>query len=310
MMDPGTPFFPKVMQPKKYHWLFLHFLGLAFSLMNRVRHSVLGYRTPRPFRSDQIDRSIDYCLEVVGNWEKWLKIYTQRERPFYDKHILEMGPGPDLGTGLILLALGAKSYCAVDRNELASQAPGEFYERLFERIRYFPEFESARKVFRQFQEEGTDRFTYSYDPDLDLRKLPSKKYQILVTQAVLEHLRDVRNVFGMLRQKLSRDSLMLNEVDLSTHTRFIRDVDPLNILRYSETFYSFLRFRESPNRLRMGDYELFLNQLGYKNIRTFPIKILDLDYTQWVSKHISRKFKDYSHSELRVLSFYLLASTN
>jgi hypothetical protein len=131
-----------------------------------------------------------------------------------------------------------------------------------------------------------------------------------VTQAVLEHLEEIKNIFVILRQKLSRDGLMIHEVDLSTHTRFLMDWDPLNLLRFSHPVYNLLRFNESPNRWRMSDYESILDQLGYKNLRTFPIKILDLDYTRWVSKHLSHPFRDYSLSDLQVLSFYLLASVN
>lgn len=309
-MDPITSFLPKVIKPKKYNWLLLHLLGLTFSLMNRIRHSVVRYSTSRPFSTAQIDRSIDYCLDVVYHWERFLRVYTEREKPFYDQHVLEIGPGPDLGTGVILLALGAKSYCAIDRYELATRTPAEFYERLFKRIRHFPECEKAMKVFHEFEKNGSDRFTYICDSNFNLDAVQSDKYQILITQAVLEHLHDLRAVFATLRHKLSRGGFMIHEVDLSTHTRFIRDLDPLNILRYPDTLYHLLRFSESPNRLRMDDYASILNELGYENVKTFPIKILDLDYTKWVAKHISHRFKGYSHSELKVLSFYLLASMN
>lgn len=304
------PFFPEVIAPQKRSRSLLYVLGLSLSLMNKMRHSIWGYRTPRPFSLKDIDRSVNYCFDVVSQWEKVLKDYTGKENPFSDRHVLELGPGPDLGTGIILLALGAKSYCAIDKHELASHASKEFYERLFEKIKHLPRVETARKVFLEFKETGSDRFSYIYDENFRMDALESNKYQILVTQAVLEHLREIKDVFTILRQKLSRDGLMVNEVDLSTHTRCLRDWDPLNILRYSYPIYHLLRFNESPNRWRMSDYESILNELGYKNLRTFPIKILDLDYTRWVRRYLSHPFRDYSFSDLQVLSFYLLASVN
>jgi hypothetical protein len=60
----------------------------------------------------------------------------------------------------------------------------------------------------------------------------------------------------------------------------------------------------------MCDYYLILNQLGFKNIKTFPIINLDLNYTRWASKHLTHKFKNYPPHELNILSFYLLASMN
>jgi len=300
----------QTIKPKRYHWFFLHSAGLALSFLNKIRHSAVGYRTPRPFSVTATDRSVNYCLNVVMNWEEVLRSYTGRERPFGGRHVLEIGPGPDLGTGLVLLALGAKSYCAIDKNNLVSHTPEDFYKRLFEKIRSFPERENARKAFEEFREAGSERFSYIYNPDFDLTSLQSRKYEILVTQAVLEHLDDMKKVFTTFRQKLSPDGLMIHEVDLSTHTRMIKNWDPLNILRYPDTIYHTVRFDGSPNRLRMSDYVFILNQLGYKNVKTLPIKILDLDYTRWVTKHLSHPFRDYSFSDLQVLSFYLLASVN
>jgi SAM-dependent methyltransferase len=309
-MDQTIFLVPRIIKPKKFNWFFLYALGLALSFMNKIRHSLAGYKTPRPFSIAEIDRSIDYCLDVVNNWEKVLKYYTKDERPFYDKHVLEIGPGADLGTGLILLSLGAKSYCAFDKNELVSRTPKEFYNRLFEKIRCFPEYKSAKKIIEEFHETGSDRFSYLYDKNFNLDVLQSNKYDILVSQAALEHLDDIQNAFSIIRNKLSHDGVMINEVDLSTHTRLIRDLDPLNILRYSDTIYNILRFIGSPNRLRMCDYYLILNQLGFKNIKTFPIINLDLNYTRWASKHLTHKFKNYPPHELNILSFYLLASMN
>jgi hypothetical protein len=309
-MDILAPFLPEVIKPKEYNGLFIYVLGFTLSLMNKIRHSVWSYRTPRPFSSDDIDRNVNYCLDVVSQWKKILKYYTGREKPFENQHVLELGPGPDLGTGVILLALGAKSYCAIDKYRLASLAPKDFYKRLFERIQHLPQCEMARKIFQEFKEAESERFRYIYDPNFHLDALPSNKYQILVTQAVLEHLHEIKNIFTTLRQKLSRDGWMINEVDLSTHTRFLRDWDPLNILRYSHSVYNLLRFNESPNRWRMSDYESSFNELGYKHVKTFPIKILDLDYTRRVSKQLSHPFRKYPLSDLKVLSCYLLASAN
>ena len=129
-----------------------------------------------------------------------------------------------------------------------------------------------------------------------------------MTQDVLEHLNNVKETFAILRSKLTEDAIMVNEVDLSTHTRWIRDLDPLSILRYSNRLYPIFSFSGSPNRLRIGDYRSILEGLGYRQIRMIPIKTLDSEYMGWVSKRLAREFRTCSLSELKVLSFYLLAS--
>ena len=82
-----------------------------------------------------MERSIDYDFEVVENWIKYLKDYLGENYSLKDKVILELGPGPSLGTGLILLAMGIRRYIALDVNELAKGVSPKFYKALLARIK-------------------------------------------------------------------------------------------------------------------------------------------------------------------------------
>jgi hypothetical protein len=301
----------KVIQPPRIiPNFFIFIVGFILRIINKIRHSLIGYTSPRPFSSAQdMERSVVYTLKVVRDWEEALKRYLGSEFPFKNKHVLELCPGPDLGTGLVILALGAQSYTAIDKYKLISRTPLNFYRALFRQIEDFPAFEKAQKALPKFQEQGScEDCHYIYDPCFSLNNLSPLKYDILVSQAVLEHLDDVSKTFKILKAKLSIKSIMVHEVDLGTHTRWIRKADPLNLLRYSDRIYELLKFGGSPNRLRISDYRRILAKLGFANIEARPLVITADEYIKKVRSALNKRFRCYAPKELRVTSFQLLAS--
>ncbi len=303
-------FMTKVIQPSEKHTQFFLFItGLILRIINKIRHSIMGYTSPRPFSSRNIERSVEYTLNVVANWEKVLINYIGSKHSFDNKHVLELGPGPDLGTGFVVLALGAQSYTAIDKYELVSKTPDNFYKVLFEQLKGYPAYRKAKTALGQFQKRGfSDYFSYTCESPFSLNNLPLRKFDVLVSQAVLEHLDDVRKAFDTLRPTLSANAIMVHEVDIGTHTRWVRALDPLNLLRYSDTIYELLRFSGSPNRLRMCDYQQILNQLGFKRVETRSLIVLSDRYVKKVKSSLYKTFRSYSDKELGVKSFHLLAT--
>ena len=90
------------------HEVYLYVLGFAALGANKIRHALQGYKTPRTFSHKDVEKGIEYIFKVVMEWEENLVEYTGEQNPFGNKDVLEVGPGPDLGTGVILLAKGAR----------------------------------------------------------------------------------------------------------------------------------------------------------------------------------------------------------
>lgn len=104
--------------------LFCYFGGGVIIFLNYFRHNLFGYRTPRTFSSD---------FGVIYGWLKHYSRYAGES--VKDKVILELGPGSDLGIGLIFLAMGAKKYIALDFTPLLEQTAPIFYSRLLDKIK-------------------------------------------------------------------------------------------------------------------------------------------------------------------------------
>jgi len=81
-------------------------IGIVFMILNKIRHEIMGYRTPRPFSIMEFERCVDYDFKVVDNWFAKMGDLAGLSFSIAGKNVLELGPGADLGTGVILLARG------------------------------------------------------------------------------------------------------------------------------------------------------------------------------------------------------------
>jgi SAM-dependent methyltransferase len=253
-------------------------LGLLLGIVNTARHRLRGYRTPRPFDSSDIDRAIAYDESVVDRWK------TRGNLAFEGVKILELGPGPDLGTGAIMLRRGAASYAAADLFPLAEMASEEFYSRLREKI---GEFDRDALHFTLVTFPGLPELT--------------QKFDLIASNATLEHVADIPSLFVALSRLLTRDGVMCHHVDAKTHMRWLRDRDPLNILRYGDWIYDrLLSFPGAPNRLRAGDYVDAAHRAGLE-ARIVPGRMLGRP-----PPRVATRFRD--RDDLDLLTFTVLCS--
>jgi hypothetical protein len=252
--------------------------GLALGLANAVRHRIRGYRTPRPFTSDDLERNVEYAVGVGRRYQKLVSIR--------DKRILEIGPGPDLGVGATLLADGAASYQAVDMFPLADRDLTDFYAAL--QLRIGPIDQSRL------------RYTIATFPNLPEL---SGEFDLVISHATLEHIDDIPGLFRRARE-LAPAGAMCHFVDAMTHIGPIRDRDPLNILRFGDKVYSLMQFPGIPNRLRADDYVAAAVTAGFGDAHILPERETGNDYLSRVQSRLAPRFRN--RADIRYLTFNLV----
>ncbi len=290
--------------------LAFHCVGGAALILRRLLRMVRPYRRPRDFPASDVARSVDYDFSVVDGWSGLLAEYKQGAFDFSGRTILELGPGPDLGTGLIMLSRGASRYHALDVNPLLNLTGSGFYEALLERLSDDPhrrvEVEDLRAELSAVLSGEGNRLRYKCSRDGEVSGLRGQGVDLVLSQATLEHISDFRRLAGQLAEVVSPGGIMLGVVDLQTHVRFLRSRDPLNIYRYRDWFYRLVRFPGASNRLRGGDYERILRETGWSDIRVVPLETVGREYLGAVAPHLAGRFHD--GDEMKILSMALLAS--
>jgi SAM-dependent methyltransferase len=257
----------------------LYLGGLILGVANTVRHRVRGYRTPRRFGSTDWAQAEPYDRRIV---ERWRERYPAVE--FSDRRILEIGPGPDLGTGALMLSEGATSYLAVDRFPLAQAVPDEFY--------------------RRFGLDDATRLSYVQQVFPELPDLEGP-FDLVVSNAALEHVDDVAGLFRRLAELVPPGGVMLHNVDGKAHMRPFDRIDPLNLHRYSERVYRrLLYFPGAPNRLLSNDYARFADAAGF-DVEVVSGSVLgDVRFAR-DRRYLHRSYRD--RADARMPTFSLVA---
>jgi hypothetical protein len=160
---------------------------------------------------DEVDKCIDYDVNQVNRFLE--NLGRQGEGGvFLGQRILELGPGSDLGVGLILISKGASAYVAFDRHDLARDVPQAFYERLAGRL----------PVDLTALSDG--RVSYIVRKDFDLSAAVPPGIDIVFSNAAFEHFDDVEATVAKLSKITRAGAKAAIEIDLQTHSRWIRKV--------------------------------------------------------------------------------------
>ena len=195
------------------------------------------------------------------------------------KNVLELGPGSDLGIGLLLLAKGAARYNACDVNNLARSAPDAFYQALFRTLKAIDADADIQRLagsLHSLVSGAGGELNYVVRDDFDLvAAFGRRTIDVVFSQAAFEHFDDPEATIAGLSEICRPGAVIVAEIDLQTHSRWIRTKDPNNIYRYPDRLYNLFRFRGSPNRVRPYRYRELFEQHGWTNVLTTPLTTLD-----------------------------------
>ncbi len=287
--------------------VFMYVAGLVFLTLAKGKNILSGYSSPKPFRLSETDRCVAYDLQVVDEWLTHLRTYAGDRLLVRDKAVLELGPGSDLGVGLYLLSKGAAKYHACDVNDLTQHAPAAFYAALIDRIMAIQPNVSRGFLESQIEDArrgAASRLRVVVSGDFDLvSAFGGDSIDIVFSQAAFEHFDDVVRTVRQLSLVCRPGAVIVAEIDLKTHSRWIRDKDPNNIYRYSNWLYGLFWFRGSPNRVRPYQYQQIFERHGWVDVSITPIERTP---DRHISGTVDGQFRD-SRNQLDFLSIVLCA---
>jgi SAM-dependent methyltransferase len=249
------------------------------------------------------------------------------------KHILEVGPGDNLGVALILLAKGAGTVTCVDG--FAPSHDDAHNSRIYHAIymSLSPEEQARVQDVIQVKPDGTAsvagaRLISRYDVPMDapVNPLPSKSFDIVISRAVLEHLRDLDQGWRNMVDCLTDRGEMWHKVDFRCHD-FFSEIHPLYFLTVPQRLWEFLSQPDPTlNRRRLPTYRTFASR-DFREVdcyithifskqEFFPhVKLLvegvhydqhHLDMLEAIRPHLIEDFSHASDEELLVTGIFLI----
>ncbi len=276
-------------------------LGLVVLVINKVRYAVFGYTTPRPFSVGDAERVIASERTVIDGWREAFARYTGRDgmELLRGKTVLEIGPGEDMGTALLGLAQGARRYCAFDVNDLARIRRDDFYEVFFSDLERQSAIGPERLTMLRGSLEralsGTDDvhadIVFRVADRFDEEFFQGKGIDVVVSQAAWEHIEDVDDLLRRMSGVVVPGAVLVAEIDLATHTRWLRERDVLNIYRYPSWLWRWLSFRGAPNRIRPDQYRELLERYGWERVDISPKFLADAAYYETVKGSLAPNYR-------------------
>ena len=267
-------------------------LGLAFLSVAWTKEKLRGYAPDRLPKTD-VEARIAYILNVFTALRRFLPDAVDLR----GRDVLEVSPGASLGNGALFLAMGARSYHAIDVFGLAAGEDPAFYGLLLDR---FAESQGSRAQARHAHGPQTDlghadlapadlapadlararactaardpgAFSYAVDRSFDIPALAQgRSFDLIVSCAAFEHYDDIAQAIGGLTRVARPGCAMAHIIDMQTHSRWIRAHDPNNIYRYPEALYRFFACPGQPNRKRPVDYIRGFAAAGWEDVRIVP----------------------------------------
>ncbi|MDR2691499.1 MAG: class I SAM-dependent methyltransferase [Dysgonamonadaceae bacterium] len=282
--------------------------GILFLLLAKIKSKALRY-SPKAFSTAEIERCIEYDIHVADDWLKHLKEYAS-DYTIQDKHVLELGPGSDLGAGLYLLSKSVKKYTAADVYDLASDVSPDFYRAFFTYLREKEQVHTdlLEEELLKTRHRQNGRLNYECRSDFNLvEAVGGDKVDLIFSNAAFEHFSDFRKTIQDMSRVVASGSLLVVSIDLQTHSRWIRDKDPNNIYRYSDRLYKLFNFQSSPNRVRPWQYREALEQNGWKNIVIQPEMRLDDRRLNYFQDYLNPDFRD-AVNQMNYLTVWICAA--
>lgn len=273
---------------------FFYITGIGFLALAKAKNILQGYSSPKPFDISDTARCIEYDIEIVENWLSHLQTCSHGEYALAGKKVLELGPGSDLGVGIYLLAKGCLQYNACDVNDLMKTTPDSFYEQLFRKIEAMNSQTDTDYLKEQLLEAKMGRpsmLNYVVRDDFDLiSAFGESSIDLVFSQAAFEHFDDIAETISQLTAVCKNDAILVVEIDLKTHSRWIRDKDPNNIYRYQNRVYNAFGFRGIPNRIRPFQFKETFERFGWTDISITPVEIITNDKSSYAG--MNKNFSD------------------
>lgn len=251
--------------------------------------------------NQSVTESLAYIEKQIANYINYAGLSADALK---GRRILELGPGDNLGVALKFLAAGAASVVCLDRfySKRNTAHEREIYRALRETL------SAEEKV--KFDEAVTLTDGVAFNPEklqtiygdtleTFAAKLEKRKFDLILSCAVLEEIYDLDPTFAAMDALLVPGGQLIHTIDLTDYGMFRNQgMHPLTFLTISEAVYQRMASDSGlPNRKRLGYYREKMKQLGYRS-KLFITSVLASGRLEPATEYVPGRFKSEGSSRM------------
>jgi SAM-dependent methyltransferase len=258
-------------------------MGLA-NRLKRSRNFLLAYAAARAtFRRGQqlltgreplhtgmttrnwtVERSADYIRHQLADYQQYGGLGPEQ---IAGRSVLEIGPGDNLGVGLMMIAQGARQYTALDKHKTHRDPAKE--REIYQSLRAQLD-EAARARFDAALDLSGDGIAWKEDRIRAVYGTPAERadevlsgpFDIIISRAVLQEIPAGEKLFAALNKLLAPGGYSVHKLDLSDYLLFSANGHhPLEFLTVPEPIYGLLN---RPSRRHLDFYRRQMERFGYR----------------------------------------------
>lgn len=258
----------------------------------------------RPESPARLSAAVDYALQIAGHY---LRYFDELQIDPYGANVLELGPGTDLGPQLILASHGVRMTVA-DRflHRWSARYHPAFYRLLRSRWRGKADAIDAVLAAGRYPPEVITRLQ---QPAETLAGLADAQFDLVLSNAVLEHIYDLPAVCRSLARVTKPGGMNSHQIDFRDHRDFSK---PLEFLAIGSKRFS-LRRDQWGNRWRSGQGNRWRSSQIVQQFSAERFEILAIQENDTVDETYLRSFlpvlrastsvyRDCPESDLRMLA--------
>jgi SAM-dependent methyltransferase len=239
--------------------------------------------------------------------------------PLTGKRVLEIGPGNEVATAVLMILEGAKEVYLVDEVNEFNSRHGRFFDRpgYIEHIRKISPKDEESEI-SSLEISSRIHIVPSYFCSDILGRFDGLKVDCIFSNNVLEHMRNLNDAFRTMRVLIKPGGTIFHRVDLSDHNYHVfngsaslktfRENNELSYLRYSDKMFRMLNDAKSipMNRALLPKYIELCSKYGFA---LSNISITEAEHRYDVHSDILRRMNNDFRNDrfLQIKSFKLTA---